>query len=311
MVKYQNPYQRVPDQAKLDRIMSGLKKGMTDKQYSAYIRGKQPPLTPSKQELKNYNYWGSDDDRLAIEEIEGSSEWAAKDLAFKRTKPNWWDDDGVRAFEPGSADHIAQQAYLGKQNATPTIAPTIDEVTAQVMPQTDVASVPEQSQMSPALRAPAPGKRNFLFGLKNQPNNMNQNSYMATAFGQPAQGSMAPQIAQAMQQIPKPALPFNFNQQMMQNSAPVAMPQSNLDRFNAIAAGGPRTHYAELVDQRAAEIQKMLVAQRSKQKAIGPDRRKQPTAIDDPYRNAYGSSLSNFSGLSGGTGSSYARFHGK
>ena len=267
MVKYTKPWQRPAAKARTRSAIAKLRGGRSAEEYRRYLDKNRAPLTPSQRELNSYDYFASDDDRLAIEEIENDPSWAAKDAAFKRANPEYWDKDGNRVFQPGSSGYKYQQQQLAKKQAAQRA------IAAKIKPPVQKAPPPPQYNPNlPAMLAPPPGQRHLLFGAQLPQQNTVQNNYLNTAFG----AGYAPQ---------QPAHPHGTLAPNQIPSNTIQMP-SNLARYYALQNGAPRTPFGNLLRGREGEVNRILGTNQAYQNPQATYAQRKPGFVT-PYQRAY------------------------
>lgn len=267
MAKYTHPWQRPVAKGRLQTQLATLRGGRSAEEYGKYLDKNRAPLTPKQRELNSYDYWASDDDRLAIDQIEHDPSWAAKDIAFKKANPEYWDSDGKRVFQPGSSGYKYQQAQRAKQQTQqPSIA-------AKAPIPAQQALAPQQYNPNlPQMMAPPPGQRHLLFGAQQPQQNAVQKNYMRTAFGAgaPPQQPVAPQVTPVNNQNPTNA---------------IQMP-SNLARYYAIQNGAPRTPFGDQLRAREGEVNQILGNKQGYQNPQAAYAQRGPSYVT-PYQRAY------------------------
>lgn len=274
MVKYIPHNQKLAKSASFQNALKKLKNGRTDEEYREYLKNKRAPTSPYQQALNALNS-GDHGDR-AYEEEQLSYQFQNNDALKKQmsdyyeNNPNHFTSDGSRVHrEQADVDAYIRMSRTGQVKPYTAAAirkmegwgldlsamkPSVKKAPAvtEVIPvEEKTPAYQEYLDGLPQMMAPPPGERHMLFALKNRPKYLSsRDNYLNSAF------DISPEQKQMPAKQEHPG--FDFYGAMAANAAPVQMPYSNVERYNAYQLGAPRTPYDELINHRSAEIQKLM-----------------------------------------------------
>ena len=253
MVNYTPIHNRKPTKRQLAQINAHKKRQAAafGGDYHAYLRSKQPPLSPTKTALRNLKNSSVGDKDYEREEILNDKFLHQADKKFWLENDDWFHPDGSRKY----SDPEDQKAWdrLNGRNRNTAVKTQPAKVEQAPVQRAEPA---QPAFQLPTMMAPMPGQRHMLFNQQgfNAPRSGNRSSFMTTAFSNPVHQAQ-PQAVNSPQTVQKqtnPHLAALLGQQQGPAAAQTAqMPQiampSNLNRFYALQAGAQQTPFAHLI----------------------------------------------------------------
>lgn len=243
MVNYTPIHNRKPTKKQLAQINAFKKRKAAafGGDYQAYLKSKQPPLSPTKAALYSLKRSSTGDKDYERDLILSDPYLKKADKKFWRENDKWFNPDGSRRYSDPE-DQKAWDRLQGKniqkfqQKATQKVAEPVVSQEPKVAP-----------FQLPTMMAPIPGARHMLFnGYGSNSGGINSGgnrpAFMNSAFSNPVNTGATPIQNQNSGYVP----PNQTGASIPRQAQGIPIP-SNLNRFYALQAGAQQTPYANLI----------------------------------------------------------------